>query len=79
MLHLGGQASFIPGGGGIEEGGYVAFMRPFMGAQALAFTLLVWRAFTFYWYLVVGGPIFVYKAGRAAWDLLSKPTAKIAQ
>ncbi len=75
LLHLGGQASFIPGGAGIEEGGYAALMSPFMGVEALAFTLLVWRAFTFYWYLVVGGPIFVYKAGRAAWDLLSKPTA----
>jgi uncharacterized protein (TIRG00374 family) len=77
LLHLVGQASFIPGGGGIEEAGYAAFMRPFMDAQALAFTLLVWRAFTFYWYVVVGGPIFVYKAGRTAWDLLARPTAKI--
>jgi glycosyltransferase 2 family protein len=75
LLHLGGQASFIPGGAGIEEGGYAAFMTPFMGVQAMAFTLLVWRVFTFYWYLIVGGPIFVYKAGRATWDLLSKPTA----
>ncbi len=70
LLHLGGQASFIPGGAGIEDGGYAAFMSPFMSVEAIAFTLLVWRAFTFYWYLVVGGPIFVYKAGRAAWDLL---------
>ncbi len=77
LLHVGGHASFIPGGAGIEDGGYAAFMSPFMDAQALAFTLLVWRVFTFYWYLVVGGPIFVYKAGRAAWDLLSNPIAKI--
>ncbi len=70
LLHLVGQASFLPGGGGVEEAGYAASMRHFMDAQAMAFTLLVWRAFTFYWYLVVGGPIFVYKAGRAAWDLL---------
>lgn len=72
LLHLGGQASFIPGGAGLEEGGYVAFMSPFMGVEAVAFTLLVWRTFTFYWYLVVGGPVFLYKAGRAAWDLLGK-------
>ncbi len=72
LLHLGGQASFIPGGAGLEEGGYAAFMHPDMGVEAIAFTLLVWRAFTFYWYLVVGGPIFIYKAGRAAWDLLGK-------
>jgi len=72
LLHLGGQASFIPGGAGLEEGGYAALMSPFMGAGAVAFTLLVWRTFTFYWYLVVGGPIFIYKAGRATWDLLGK-------
>ncbi|MCL4500832.1 MAG: flippase-like domain-containing protein [Deltaproteobacteria bacterium] len=76
MLHLAGQASFIPGGAGVEEGGYAAFMSPFMGADVVAFTLLVWRTFTFYWYIVVGGPIFVYEAGRAAWDLLGKTTAE---
>jgi len=76
LLHLGGQASFIPGGAGIEEGGYAAFMSPFMGGEAIAFTLLVWRTFTLYWYIVVGGPIFVYQAGKAAWDLLGKPTAE---
>ena len=47
-------------------------MSPYMGIEAIAFTLLVWRTFTFYWYLVVGGPVFIYKAGRAAWDLLGK-------
>ncbi|MCL4502816.1 MAG: flippase-like domain-containing protein [Deltaproteobacteria bacterium] len=73
LLHLAGQASFIPGGSGIEEGGYAAFMSPFMGTEATAFTLLVWRTSTLYWYLVIGGPIFLYKAGGAAWELLGKP------
>ena len=73
LLHLGGQASFLPGGAGLEEAGYAAFMSPFMGAEAIAFTLLVWRFFTFYWYLILGLPIFLYKVGKAAWDLLGKP------
>ena len=47
-------------------------MSPFMGAEAIAFTLLVWRFFAFYWYVLVGGPFLIYKAGRAAWDLLRK-------
>lgn len=76
VLHLFGQASFVPGGVGIEEGGYAAFMSPFMGVEAIAFTLFVWRTFTFYWYLVVGGPIFVYTTGKAAWNLLSKPVGQ---
>jgi hypothetical protein len=28
--------------------------------------------FTFYWYLILGGPIFIYQAGRAARVLLGK-------
>ena len=64
VLHLGGQASFIPGGVGVEDGGYAAFMSPFMGAEAMAFTLLVWRFFIFYWYLILGGPIFCTKSAK---------------
>lgn len=72
VLHTVGQASFIPGGAGVEDGGYAAFMAHFMGMETIAFTLLVWRFFNFYWYLFLGGPIFLYKVGQAAWDLLSK-------
>jgi glycosyltransferase 2 family protein len=71
VLNLGGQAFLTPGGGGTVDAGYAALMSYYLDAQAIAFTLLVWRAFTFYWYLVVGGPVFLYKAGIAAWDLLS--------
>jgi len=41
-----------------------------MGLEALAFTLLVWRTYTFYWYLIIGGPIFLYETGGAAHRLL---------
>jgi glycosyltransferase 2 family protein len=72
VLHLGGQLSFIPGGVGVEDGIFAAFMAPFMGAEAIAFSLVIFHFFTFYWYLLLGGPIFVYKVGHAAWDLLGK-------
>jgi glycosyltransferase 2 family protein len=72
VLHLGGQVSFIPGGVGVEDGIFAAFMAPFMGAEAIAFSLVIFHFFTFYWYLLLGGPIFVYKVGHAAWDLLGK-------
>ncbi len=77
VLHMSGQASFIPGGAGMMEVGYATFMHPYMGAEIIAFTLLIWRFFTFYWYLLMGGPIFIYKAGRAAWDLLSKKSSAL--
>jgi uncharacterized protein (TIRG00374 family) len=72
VLNLGGQAFLTPGGGGTVDAGYAALMSYYMDAQAIAFTLLVWRTFTFYWYLIVGGPIFLFKAGAAAKDLLNR-------
>jgi glycosyltransferase 2 family protein len=72
VLHLGGQASFIPGGVGVEDGIYAAFMSHFMGTEAIAFSLVIWHFYSFYWYLFLGGPIFLYKVGKAAWDLLGK-------
>ncbi len=70
VLNLGGQIFILPGGGGTVDAGYVGFMSPFMGPETIAFTLLVWRTFTFYWYLIVGGPIFLLKTGSAAHKLL---------
>jgi uncharacterized protein (TIRG00374 family) len=72
VLNLGGQVFLLPGGGGTVEAGYAAFMSPYLALNVLAFTLIVWRIFTFYWYLVVGGPIFLIKTGKAAHDLLSR-------
>lgn len=72
VLNLGGQVFLLPGGAGTVEAGYVAFLGSYLRPELLAFTLLVWRAFTFYWYLVVGGPIFLFKTGKAARDLLTR-------
>jgi glycosyltransferase 2 family protein len=72
VLNLGGQMFILPGGGGGVDAGYAVFLSPYMGRETLALTLLVWRTFTFYWYLLVGGLIFSFKTGKAARRLLSK-------
>jgi uncharacterized protein (TIRG00374 family) len=72
VLNLGGQVFILPGGGGTVDAGYVGFMSPYLDVTTTAFTLLVWRTYTFYWYLIVGGPIFLFKTGAAARNLLVK-------
>jgi uncharacterized membrane protein YbhN (UPF0104 family) len=74
VTNLGGQIVLLPGGAGVVGGSYAFFLSPYMGTESLGFTLLVWRFFTFYWLLIVGGPIFLFKTGKAAHDLLSKKT-----
>jgi uncharacterized protein (TIRG00374 family) len=72
VLNLGGQLFILPGGGGTVDAGYVALLSPYLGRESLAFTLLTWRTFTFYWYLIIGGPIFLFKTGKAAHQILSR-------
>ena len=62
----------LPAGGGTVDAGYAALLSPYLGRESLAFTLLTWRTFTFYWYLIVGGPIFLFKTGKAAHQILSR-------
>ncbi len=76
LLNLGGQLFMTPGGAGTVGAGYAAFLSPYLSGESLGFSLLVWRFFTFYWLLIVGGPIFLYKTGRAAHDLLNRKTWK---
>jgi len=61
-LNLGSQILLMPGGGGTVDAGYAAFLSPYLDRETLAFTLLVWRTYTFYWFLIVGGPIFLFAA-----------------
>ena len=70
VLNLGGPIFLLPAGGGGGGAAYMAPMSPLLGQADGAFTLLIWRAFTFYWYLIVGGPIFLLKTGKAARDLM---------
>jgi uncharacterized protein (TIRG00374 family) len=70
VLNLGGQVFILPGGGGGVDAGYAVFLSPYLNREALALTLLLWRTFTFYWYLVIGGLFFLIKTGKAAHRLL---------
>jgi uncharacterized protein (TIRG00374 family) len=72
LLNFGGQMFVIPSGGGGVDAAYMALMRPYLDSTDIAFTLVIWRAYTFYWYLLVGGPIFLVKTGKAARDLLGR-------
>jgi uncharacterized protein (TIRG00374 family) len=72
LLNLGGQALFLPSGGGGVDAAFSALMHPYLIHKDLAFVLIVWRSYTFYWYLVVGGPIFLLKTGQAARWLLTR-------
>ena len=71
-LNLGSQIFLMPGGGGTVDAGYAAFLSSYLDRETLAFTLLVWRTYTFYWFLIVGGPIFLFKTGQVAHDLISQ-------
>jgi uncharacterized membrane protein YbhN (UPF0104 family) len=69
-LNLGSQIFLMPGGGGTVDAGYAAFLGSYLDRETLAFTLLVWRTYTFYWFLIVGGPIFSFKTAQVAHDLI---------
>lgn len=78
LLNLGAIVIAMPGGAGGVGLGYDVLMSPYLTHSEIAFTLIVYRAANFYWYLVVGAPIFLYKSGQAAHYLLSgkQPPAK---
>ncbi len=78
LMNLGGQMFILPGGAGGVEVGYAALLSPYLPTEALAFTILVFRTFTFYWFLIVGGPIFLYKTGEAARELLTRARPPVA-
>lgn len=72
-----GQVTFLPGGGGGVELGYTAIMRQMLPQGIAASTLLMWRFATFYFTLIVCGPVFVYLTGRHARELISRRTSAV--
>jgi uncharacterized protein (TIRG00374 family) len=72
VMNLGGQMILLPGGAGVVGGSYAFFLSSYLSGASLGFPLLVWRFFTFYWLIIFGGPIFLYKTGKAAHSLLTK-------
>lgn len=71
VLLLFGQISFLPGGAGGVELGYAALLSPFLDAETIGLSLLLWRMMTYYFYLLAGLPVFLTMLGDRAWRLLS--------
>lgn len=61
-----GQFSLLPGGAGAAELTSAALLAPMVGKSTAA--ILIWRAVTYYFYLLVGGPVF--------WLMLGRPSLK---
>lgn len=59
-----GQVSLLPGGAGGAELASVALLAPMVGKSTAAAAILIWRAVTYYFYLVAGAPVFLHLAGR---------------
>lgn len=65
MLSLSaGQFSLLPGGAGAAEVTSAALLAPMVGKSIAAAAILIWRAVTYYFYLVAGGPVFFLMVGR---------------
>jgi uncharacterized protein (TIRG00374 family) len=70
MLSLSaGQLSLLPGGAGAAELTSAALLAPMVGKSTAAAAILIWRAVTYYFYLIAGGPVFLLLVGR---QLLNK-------
>ena len=64
LLMLSSTFVVLPGGGGSVEIGFGLLMKPYLDPTISAFTLLLWRFCTFYWYLIAGAPVFLAYVGR---------------
>ncbi|MFJ4067490.1 lysylphosphatidylglycerol synthase transmembrane domain-containing protein [Pseudomonas sp. NPDC089996] len=65
MLSLSaGQFSLLPGGAGAAELTSASLLTPLVGSSTAAAAILIWRAITYYFYLLAGGPVFVCLLGR---------------
>ncbi len=71
LLNLGSEVFLLPAGGGGVDALFFGLLSPYLSPGNTTFALIVWRAFTFYWYLLIGGPVFLWRTGKAARELLS--------
>jgi uncharacterized protein (TIRG00374 family) len=67
-----GQFSLLPGGAGAAELTSAALLAPMVGKSTAAAAILIWRAVTYYFYLLVGGPVFLLMLGRPLLKKLMK-------
>lgn len=59
-----GLAMLLPGGAGGTELTSAALLAPLVGKSTAAAAILIWRVVTYYFYLVMGAPVFALLAGR---------------
>jgi len=59
-----GLATLLPGGAGGTELTSAALLAPLVGKSTAAAAILIWRVVTYYFYLVMGAPVFALLAGR---------------
>ncbi|MBF8721417.1 lysylphosphatidylglycerol synthase transmembrane domain-containing protein [Pseudomonas guariconensis] len=59
-----GQFSLLPGGAGAAELTSASLLAPLVGSSTAAAAILIWRAVTYYFYLIAGGPVFVCLLAR---------------
>ena len=59
-----GQLTLLPGGAGGTEISSSALLAPILGQATTAAAILIWRAVTYYFYLIAGAPVFMIMAGR---------------
>ncbi|MHC6224222.1 lysylphosphatidylglycerol synthase transmembrane domain-containing protein [Pseudomonas sp. X10] len=59
-----GQFSLLPGGAGAAELTSATLLAPLVGSSTAAAAILIWRAVTYYFYLLAGGPVFVCLLAR---------------
>lgn len=65
MLSLtAGQFSLLPGGAGAAELTSAALLTPLVGKSTAGAAILIWRAVTYYFYLLAGGPVFLLMVGK---------------
>jgi uncharacterized protein (TIRG00374 family) len=69
-LLFAGHLSMLPGGAGGVEIGFAALLAAWLDPDTLALGLLLWRFVTFYWYLLLGAPVFALSTGRMTRGLL---------
>lgn len=63
LMLFAGHLTFLPGGGGGVEVSFGALLSPYLDPVTLTVAVLLWRFFTFYWYLIAGAPIFMLTTG----------------
>jgi glycosyltransferase 2 family protein len=75
-LLFAGQLSMLPGGAGGVELGFAALLAAWLDPGTLALGLLLWRFATFYWYLLLGAPVFAVTTGRVTRELLEGDSSR---